>query len=116
MYRSFLIDNLFDGFFNDVPASTNYRTYTEDDVYRLDVLVPNFEKKEIDINIENDTLMIKSNVPEDNEDKWKRVFNLKFRIPREGDAENISAVMDKGLLKVTIPKMATAKPKMIAIK
>jgi HSP20 family protein len=42
-------------------------------------------------------------------------FTRTFTLPQTVDTENVSANYDKGVLKITLPKKAEAKPKQIKV-
>ncbi|MGA9707787.1 MAG: Hsp20/alpha crystallin family protein, partial [Candidatus Sulfotelmatobacter sp.] len=42
-------------------------------------------------------------------------FTRTFNLPPAVDSEKVSAIYDKGVLKVTLPKKAEAKPKQIKV-
>jgi len=58
---------------------------------------------------------------EEKEENYRRVerqygsFTRTFTLPATVDAEKVSADYDKGVLKVTLPKKAEAKPKQIKV-
>ena len=58
---------------------------------------------------------------EEKEENYRRVerqygsFTRTFTLPATVDAEKVSADYDKGVLKITLPKKAEAKPKQIKV-
>ena len=42
-------------------------------------------------------------------------FTRTFTLPNTVDTENVQATYDKGVLKITLPKKAEAKPKQIKV-
>jgi HSP20 family protein len=42
-------------------------------------------------------------------------FTRTFTLPQTVDTESVSATYDKGVLKITLPKKAEAKPKQIKV-
>ncbi len=58
---------------------------------------------------------------EEKEENFRRVerqygsFTRSFTLPQTVDAENVSANYDKGVLKISLPKKAEAKPKQIKV-
>jgi HSP20 family protein len=58
---------------------------------------------------------------EEKEENYRRVerqygsFTRNFTLPTTVDSENVSATYDKGVLKITLPKKAEAKPKQIKV-
>jgi len=96
--------------------------------YHVEVDLPGIKKEDVDIKIEDNTLLIsgerkvKSEVKE--EDYYKvessfGTFSRSFSLPNEIDVENIRAESENGVLEVIIPKLKTAevdKVKKIEIK
>ena len=96
--------------------------------YHVEVDLPGIKKEDVDIKIEDNTLLIsgerkvKSEVKE--EDYYKvessfGTFSRSFSLPNEIDIENIRAESQNGVLEVIIPKLKTAgvdKVKKIEIK
>lgn len=92
--------------------------------FLVELEMPGIKKENLDINIENDILTIKSNV--DFKDKsclkcvtqefvlqnYKRSFTLNHTV----DLDNIKAEINDGILKLTLPKSERLKPKKIEIK
>ena len=85
----------------------------EDNEYRIEVIAPGIDKKDVKINLEDDVLTISSERKEENEEKDKhymrREFNYtafirSFVVPEEVDAEKISAEHKNGILTLHLPK------------
>lgn len=90
----------------------------------LKLEVPGIEEKDLDIRVENNTLMVKGErkfEKEEKEENFHRIerrygsFTRTFRLPSTVDPEKVEAGYDKGVLKVTLAKRAEAKPKQIKI-
>lgn len=86
--------------------------------------VPDVEQKDIDIRIENNTLTIRgerkhsSAVRKENYYRVERYFGQfqrSFSLPGTIDQDKVKAACDKGVLTITLPKIAEAKPKQIAV-
>jgi HSP20 family protein len=82
------------------------------------------DEKDIDISLENNTLTVHGErkiEKEEKEENYRRVerqygsFTRTFTLPTTVDSENVSATYDKGVLKVSLPKKAEAKPKQIKV-
>ncbi|HYS81726.1 MAG TPA: Hsp20/alpha crystallin family protein [Anaeromyxobacteraceae bacterium] len=83
------------------------------------------EPKDVDIRFENGVLTLRGDRKMENEDKrdnYHRVelaygtFTRSFSLPATIDAEKIRAESKNGVLTVTLPKKAEAKPKSIQVK
>ncbi|MBZ9651242.1 Hsp20/alpha crystallin family protein [Psychroflexus montanilacus] len=100
-----------------------------EDKFGVEVAVPGFNKKDFNIELNNNELTISSEKKEKNEQKdgeryTRREFSYQsfrrtFTLPNTVDGEKISAQYKDGVLHVDIPKREEAKPKppkQIAIK
>ncbi len=83
------------------------------------------EPKDVDIRFENGVLTLRGDrkmEKEDQRDNYHRVelaygtFTRSFSLPATIDAEKIRAESKNGVLTVTLPKKAEAKPKSIQVK
>ncbi len=81
--------------------------------YEIDMLVPGFAKKDLDINVVNNNLEIKAEVSQEvtNEDNTslrrefvQKSFKRTFSLPENVDIDNIKANCENGILKVRVPK------------
>ena len=130
--RPISIFNDFDNFLNDFSSSLNYSSSWEpkfevlntDTMYCIRAEIPGMSKKDIDIELENNTLSIsgdrkwndkdQNNYSEFSYGKFYRSFNL----PEDVKENNIKASMKDGILSVQVPRIEKVKPevKKIAIK
>ncbi len=115
-----LFSSQFNNFFEDVfrrfdRGSTD--VLDKGDHYLLQAELPGFQKEDISVNLENDTLIIKANHQEEvneeegnyirrerNTSSFQRVFSV-----AGVDKDNISAMYNNGILEVTLPKTDAAK-------
>jgi HSP20 family protein len=108
--------------------STNFApavdVYEDEHKVTLKIEVPGIEEKDIDVRVENNTLTVQGQrkiEKEEKEENYRRVerqygsFTRTFTLPQTVDAESVSANYDKGVLKITLPKKAEAKPKQIKV-
>ena len=130
--RPISIFNDFDNFLNDFSSSLNYSSSWEpkfevlntDTMYCIRAEIPGMSKKDLDIELENNTLSIsgdrkwndkdQNNYSEFSYGKFYRSFNL----PEDVKENNIKASMKDGILSVQVPRLEKVKPevKKIAIK
>src|SRR6266436_3064189 len=98
--------------------------YEDEHNITLKVDVPGVDEKDIDVRIENNTLTVHGErkiEKEEKEENYRRVerqygsFTRTFNLPTTVDAEKVSANYDKGVLKISLPKKAEAKPKQIKV-
>ncbi|MEL3908616.1 MAG: Hsp20/alpha crystallin family protein [Treponemataceae bacterium] len=99
-----------------------------DDAYLLDMELPGFDEKDVDINLHEQILTISSTHNEDKEEKKdedgvqylvrersSRSFTRRFSLPSDTNCENITAKFNRGVLEVTIPRNPETKPRNIQI-
>jgi len=98
--------------------------YEDDHNITLKIEVPGIDEKDIDVRIENNTLVVHGErkfEKEEKEENFRRVerqygsFTRSFTLPNTVDAERVQAHYDKGILKVQLAKKAEAKPKQIKV-
>jgi HSP20 family protein len=98
--------------------------YEDEHNVALKIEVPGIDEKDIDVRIENNTLTVhgeRNFEKEEKEENYRRVerqygsFTRSFTLPNTVDTEKVSANYEKGVLKVTLPKKAEAKPKQIRV-
>jgi HSP20 family protein len=127
------MNRLFRESFNDAGRDESLTTSTfapAVDVYEdehkvtLKIEVPGIEEKDIDVHVENNTLTVHGErkiEKEEKEENYRRVerqygsFTRTFTLPTTVETNNVSANYDKGVLKITLPKKAEAKPKQIKV-
>lgn len=98
--------------------------YEDDHNYNLKFEVPGIEEKDLDIRMENNTLTVQGErkfEKEEKEENFHRLerrygsFTRSFTLPNTVEVDRIHAHYDNGVLKVTLPKRAEAKPKQIKV-
>src|SRR5947207_11515142 len=98
--------------------------YEDEHQVTLKIEVPGTDEKDIDVRVENNTLTVQGErkiEKEEKEENYRRVerqygsFTRTFTLPQTVDSEKVSANYDKGVLKITLPKRAEAKPKQIKV-
>ena len=99
--------------------------YTNDDKELVvEAHMPNFEDQDIDVHVENGTLVIRAEKHEKEEDKKKKYvvressssFYRSVRLPKHADQDKIEADMNEGVLKVIVPFKELPEPKKISVK
>ncbi len=98
--------------------------YEDEHNVTLKIEVPGIDEQDIDVRVENNTLTVHGErkiEKEEKEENYRRVerqygsFTRTFNLPATVDAEKVQADYDKGVLKITLPKKAEAKPKQIKV-
>ncbi len=97
--------------------------FTKDNNLVVEAHLPNFEQKDVNIEVENGALVIKAERHEKEEDKGRQYvvressssFYRRIALPKRADADKIEAHLDDGVLKVSVPLAPLPEPKKIAI-
>ncbi len=97
--------------------------YTKDNNLVVEAHLPNFEQNDINVQIENGTLIISAQRHEKEEDKSKNYvvresstsFYRQIALPKRANADKIDAHLDDGVLKVQVPLTPLPEPKKIAV-
>ena len=98
--------------------------YTKDDSELIvEAHLPNFDQDDVDVHIEEGSLIIQAEKHEKEEDKDRKYviressssFYRRMALPDRANADGIKAHLDDGVLKVTVPLEALPQPKKIAI-
>lgn len=114
------MDKLFDNFWRSAGLPTSQFSLPSVDIYSTDdkhmvveMQAPGFDPDDIELNVRDNVLEIRGEKHEKDEKKdGKRSYLVRERnssfarrvvLPEGADADNISAELDKGLLKVTVP-------------
>ncbi len=92
--------------------------------YYAHLELPGMSKEEVKITLENNVLTVRGEKKQEaveEKEEYRRVersygvFERCFRISQEIREEGISAEMQSGILKITIPKVEKAEPRQISI-
>ena len=95
------------------------------DNYVIKAELPGLEAQDVDVSISGDVLTIKGEKKKEEEEKdehhhyverYYGSFQRSFRLPANVKSDKIDASFDKGVLKVTLPKVEEAKKKKIEVK
>jgi len=98
--------------------------YEDEHNFTLKIEVPGVEEKDIDVRIENNTLIVHGErkfEKEEKEENYRRIerqygsFTRSFTLPNSVDPGQVSAHYDKGVLKINLAKKAEAKPKQVKV-
>lgn len=116
-----------DGFFDDLTPMVNESNmmkcdiYEQDNEYKIEVDIPGFDKKDIDIQVNDDYLTIVAKKESETKDETKKYIHNERRYGKversfylKGiDQDNIKAKMDNGTLYITIPKQEEKESKKV---
>jgi HSP20 family protein len=104
-----------------MPAADVYETEKE---YVVELEVPGYDEKELEIEVVDHTLRVKGERKETKEEKDKayrlherleKTFERRFELPVETDTKKVEAKFAKGLLEIHVGKTPEPKPQKIAI-
>lgn len=119
------LPSLFSDFFNHSWISSRFihadvpliNAKEDEKEYTLEVLAPKLAPEDLKIEVEDDMLHITSQkeIKEESSDTLIQEYSLSysdrsFRLPKDADAENITATSDTGLILIHIPKKPEEKP------
>ena len=127
------IEDLWNRFFGETPLA---RRVTEEwwptvdmaetkDSFILKAELPGLDAKDVEVSISGDVLTIRGEKKKEEEEKdehhyraerYYGSFQRAFQLPTSVKADKIEAAFDKGVLKVTLPKVEEAKKKKIEVK
>ncbi|MGY3530022.1 MULTISPECIES: Hsp20/alpha crystallin family protein [Bradyrhizobium] len=126
------IDRLFDGFGRNFPAFTASQAMMPrmdvsetDKTVEISAELPGLEAKDIQLNLADNTLTIRGEKKSEREEKDKDyhlversfgAFSRSVALPEGVKAEDVSAEIAKGVLKVTVKKPAPKQSRQIDIK
>ncbi len=138
MFRSLQreIDHLFDDFSRVMPAfagsdegfmPVSLDVAETDNAFEVTAELPGASPENIEVSLKDDMLTIKAEKKAEKEDKKKNyhlhersygMFQRSFMLPAGVDASKVDARFDKGILKISLPKLpeAEAKVRKIAVK
>ena len=124
-----MVQTIFDNDFYHAPAGHNWVPAVDikenDASFILTADIPGLTKSDIDLLIEDNTLMISGkreynntdgNVEYHYQERTHGSFQRSFKLPISVDEENISATFKSGILTVVLPKTEETKPKQRTIK
>jgi len=127
------IEDLWNRFFGETPLA---RRVAEEwwptvdmaetkDSFIVKAELPGLDAKDVEVSISGDVLTIKGEKKKEEQEKdehhyraerYYGSFQRSFQLPTTIKADKIEAAFDKGVLKVTLPKVEEAKKKRIEIK
>ena len=124
--RSPLWDQMLNNDF--MPAfKANVDVASDDKQYTITLEAPGLEQKDVSIELKDQVLIIKGNKQQQQEESDQHYYRIERRygafervlaVPDDADINSINATMDKGLLKITIPRkeVVESKSKTIEVK
>jgi HSP20 family protein len=128
-------DRYFESFFGDSFLSPAARVFNHlpavdiretEQAYILDMELPGYDEKNIDIHVDGSSLSIASKTEEGGEDRKEEgtyilrerrasAFNRSFKLPENANSEAVNAAFKDGILSLEIQKRAEAQKRTIQI-
>ena len=123
------MNRLFDDFFRDFPVANVQPTFVPSlavdetaDALRVSAELPGLEEKDFELSVEDGVFTLRGEKRSERSEKdekagWSRSertygrFERRIALPAEVEAEKANATFKNGVLEVTLPKRAEAKPK-----
>lgn len=102
--------------------------YEKDNAYIIRAYLPGSKAEDVDIDVDNTTMTIKAHIPSELEQEEAKGYKWllgelgygdvgrSITMPSQINAGKIEAVVENGVLTLTVPKAEEAKPKKIAVK
>ena len=124
------VNSLFRDFNDGESSLTNTNFIPAVDVYEdekrivLKLEVPGIPEKDLDVTVENNTLVVRGErkfEKEEKEENFHRIerrygsFSRSFNLPTTVETENIDAKYENGVLKLELEKKPEAQPKQIKV-
>ncbi|MDF1578138.1 MAG: Hsp20/alpha crystallin family protein [Desulfurivibrionaceae bacterium] len=96
-----------------------------DKEFVINAEIPDIKKEDVKVNVENGVLTLRGERKQEKEEKDKKFHRIErfygsfcrsFTLPDNVDEAKIDATFKDGMLKLTIPKIESKKPKAIEVK
>ena len=128
------IDRLFEDFFTDEKALAPFQANGKlpaldiretDEAIMVDAELPGLKQEDIQVAVEDGVLSISAERKQEKDEKAKNVYRLeryygqmerKLALPASVEEGKVDATYKDGVLHITLPKKASAKPKAVAVK
>jgi HSP20 family molecular chaperone IbpA len=98
---------------SDREDSVSYTTHIKEDDQVIEIALPGYAKKNIDISLTDNILEISNKDQPDTSSLISASFKKQFRLAKDSDIDSIKANLKNGLLKIVVPII---KPEVISKK
>jgi HSP20 family protein len=123
LQKQFFSDDWFSPIKTMQMPTTDVYTSKGDKELHIEAHLPNFDQKDVTIDVDKGNLVIRAERHEQEKDKDKKYivressssFYRSIKLPEASNEESIKAKMKDGVLKVTVQFKELPKPKQIAI-
>lgn len=122
LQKQFFGDDLLSSFKGvNIPTTD---VYTKDNTLVVEAHLPNFDQKDVNIQVDGNALVISAERHEKEEDKDKKYvvressssFYRRVALPQRADADSVEAHLNEGVLKVSVPLTPLPEPKKIEVR
>lgn len=119
------LPSVFDEFFNNAREESDvsfskpdFNVYETEKEFIVEAAVPGLEKKDFNIEVDNNVLNISAEIEKKNEEADKKYyyrgfcygsFKKSYSLPEDVKSDDISAKYENGILKINIPKAKEVK-------
>ena len=122
------LDRFIERFFEDTTEEVKVPAIDikeEKDKYIMEVELPGFTEKDVELKVENNVLTLSSKKEESKEESKKGYirkerksysFSRSFNLPENTNVDKIKASFKNGILNIEIPKAPESQPKYIEVK
>ncbi len=110
--------SMFDEFFAGAPGfnATAADLFEDEHNYYARFELPGYKKDQIDLELENAVLTVRSAATETSEaGETRRSFQRSIAVPDGVDLEKVAASLEDGVLDLTLPKADEVKPRKIQV-
>ena len=117
-----IIDNLFNNFLNDRLSLLNQdfsdAYFSKDEKkYCIEIALPGAVKKDINISLEDNHLILSYASSVGEESVWNSTFNKRIKIPNDVNTDSVTAKLKNGILSIFLErKVKVVKTKVIEVK
>ena len=100
---------------SNIRHSDEYIVYEEDNNVVLKILAPELSKQDIDIDVNDKFVLIKTNKEDLSDKTFQRILNHKFRLVKPVNKDSVTASLTNGVLTLQMPIQKSSLPKKIDI-
>jgi HSP20 family protein len=123
MMRRRMMERMMGHFSSEYEFSFPMDVKVTNEGYEITALLPGVKSEDFSVEFSNDTVIIKGEFKADRDEKANYLleerpdgkFMRTVQLPDAVDSAKVEAILQNGVLKVSIPKSETAKPKVVKV-
>jgi len=123
MMRRRMMDHLMGHFSSEYEFSFPMDVKVSNEGYEITALIPGVKSEDFSVEFNNDTLIIKGEFKPERDDKANYLlqerpegkFMRTIQLPDAVNSAKVEAILQNGVLMVSVPKAETAKPKVVKV-